>query len=591
MGTWKDLTSWGYNGTPEIFTKSPGYPMRSYTNTSNKDELLHTWWIYLGTGNATYIGTTKSGGQPISYSDPVTGSGLEFTVKAIATGSDGVQSISSEVVRTNKDGSTSTFSNGVATVNNKVGRRQYSATNTSTGVLYDECFTVEDNDCVKFEFTFDKPVVVEAGKTVNLLIDYNKTVSGNPVVADCDTATKLGGGKITTRYFTLTIDPNSGLYNGSSTPVTKTGESGTSITIANPTHTSKEFNRWSLSGGGSLSGNTYTFGDSDGRITAGWGSVFTYTVAYHDNGYNVSNMPTNQTKTHDVALVLSDIEPVLHDVNYEDSYLVKLDPCNGIQLDPLQAQNKLTYAFRRWNVSSSADETSYYRPGYTVASDRNENIDLYVAASVIKTPLSVNLPTPTRSGYKFLGWKLKDGINIDDAYIEDAISRSLKSDAVKIFQYIFSDEEGSSTSNDIFVSYDYLVNSSGVKVPVIYKTMTAGEDIVTDTDNVFFWESKEVVGGYTYDVWRKINPDLGLEWNSSKTVRLYTEELVTVGDDSTIFVETVTPTTHVTLYGVWEAQGLAYIDGSAYTVWINNGSTYEQYIPHIGNGSTWEMYS
>jgi hypothetical protein len=51
----------------------------------------------------------------------------------------------------------------------------------------------------------------------------------------------------------------------------------------------------------------------------------------------------------------------------------------------------------------------------------------------------------------------------------------------------------------------------------------------------------------------------------------------------------------VTLYAVWAAQGLVYIDDGTgfepYQVWIDNGSSWEQYAPFVDNGTTWEEMS
>ncbi|MBR6654351.1 MAG: InlB B-repeat-containing protein [Oscillospiraceae bacterium] len=51
----------------------------------------------------------------------------------------------------------------------------------------------------------------------------------------------------------------------------------------------------------------------------------------------------------------------------------------------------------------------------------------------------------------------------------------------------------------------------------------------------------------------------------------------------------------VTLYAVWAALGLAFIDSGTgfepYQVWIDNGSSWEQYAPYVDNGTSWEEMS
>lgn len=52
-----------------------------------------------------------------------------------------------------------------------------------------------------------------------------------------------------------------------------------------------------------------------------------------------------------------------------------------------------------------------------------------------------------------------------------------------------------------------------------------------------------------------------------------------------------TPTSNVTLYALWAAQGLIYIGNAAYQVYIGNGSSWDLYAPYVGNGSGWDLCS
>lgn len=56
-----------------------------------------------------------------------------------------------------------------------------------------------------------------------------------------------------------------------------------------------------------------------------------------------------------------------------------------------------------------------------------------------------------------------------------------------------------------------------------------------------------------------------------------------------------TPTSSLTLFAIWAAEGLVYIDnGTTYephTIWIDNGSSWDQYMAYIDNGSSWELYT
>jgi len=62
---------------------------------------------------------------------------------------------------------------------------------------------------------------------------------------------------------------------------------GTTYTLPTPTRSNYTFTGWTLSGGGSLSGSTYTFGTSNGTVTAQWRTnVTNYTVTYNTDGGN-----------------------------------------------------------------------------------------------------------------------------------------------------------------------------------------------------------------------------------------------------------------------------------------------------------------
>jgi len=66
--------------------------------------------------------------------------------------------------------------------------------------------------------------------------------------------------------YTLTLNANGGTV----APPTVTQAQGSTYTLPTPTRSGYTFNGWTLSGGGSLSGSVYTFGTSNGTVTAQW---------------------------------------------------------------------------------------------------------------------------------------------------------------------------------------------------------------------------------------------------------------------------------------------------------------------------------
>ena len=104
-----------------------------------------------------------------------------------------------------------------------------------------------------------------ANELIYVLDDtYSKQSDIDSATAAVKTA--LNGLKLAPTSFTLTLNPNG----GSVTPPTAIQATGTTYTLPTPTRSSYTFNGWTLSGGGSLSGSTYTFGTSNGTVTAQW---------------------------------------------------------------------------------------------------------------------------------------------------------------------------------------------------------------------------------------------------------------------------------------------------------------------------------
>ena len=84
----------------------------------------------------------------------------------------------------------------------------------------------------------------------------------------------------TIKSFTLTINPNGGMWNGSTSTQSKVGNYNTTIAVPNPTRTGYTFAGWTFSGGGKLSGTTYTVGLNNGNLVAQW-TTNQYIVTYN----------------------------------------------------------------------------------------------------------------------------------------------------------------------------------------------------------------------------------------------------------------------------------------------------------------------
>ena len=97
------------------------------------------------------------------------------------------------------------------------------------------------------------------------------------------------------KSYVLTVNPNEGTWNNTTSASTVTRSYGTQYTVADPTRTGYKFAGWTLSGKGSWNSETkkYTFGAGAGTLTANWTSN---TLTFNGKSETLSyNSTSNQT--------------------------------------------------------------------------------------------------------------------------------------------------------------------------------------------------------------------------------------------------------------------------------------------------------
>ncbi len=134
--------------------------------------------------------------------------------------------------------------------------------------------------------------------------------------------------------------------------------------------------------------------------SATWIPFHIYTIRYDANGG--SGGPTEeQSKIENEPLRLATERPKRSSESL-GSYTVTLDPNGGsVAQTSLSAARTRNYAFSSWNTAPDGSGTSY-SPGATYTS--NASVTLYADWEATDEVETLDLPTPTRTGYRFLGW-------------------------------------------------------------------------------------------------------------------------------------------------------------------------------------------
>lgn len=125
----------------------------------------------------------------------------------------------------------------------------------------------------------------------------------------------------------------------------------------------------------------------------------TYAIQYNANGG--SGAPSTHYKTHGTSTTISSTKPTKANAS-AGSYKVTLNANGGTcSSSSLTAARTTKYTFSKWNTNSSGTGTSYTSgQSYTT----NAALYLYAIYTSSTTTAAVSLPTPSRSGYEFLGW-------------------------------------------------------------------------------------------------------------------------------------------------------------------------------------------
>jgi len=199
--------------------------------------------------------------------------------------------------------------------------------------------------------------------------------------------------------YTVRFNANGG---SGSVPASQTVDAGDRITLPNGSglnNSGYTFGGWNTNNAGT--GTTHNANSSytpTGNITlyAKWTPV-TYNVTYHANGAGVTGIPTAQTKTHGVALTLSSDLPARSGYTFNGWNTLANGSGDAYTAGGSYTANAAVTLYAQWTppIPPTTYNVTYNANGGSVTpSTATTGADGKLAS----------LPTPTRSGYTFVGW-------------------------------------------------------------------------------------------------------------------------------------------------------------------------------------------
>lgn len=249
---------------------------------------------------------------------------------------------------------------------------------------------------------------------------------------------------LTTHTSSLTVNPNNGTWNGSTSTQSFSQAPTSTKTIANPTRTGYTFSGWTLSGGGSISSGVYTFGDSNGTLTANW-SASSYNVDLTAGDY-IASVSGGGSKAYGSSVTVTAV------LGSATGYTYTFD---GWYNGSTKVSSSLSYTFTMpaSAVSLTAVGTRSAN-SYTLSFDANGGEG--APEAITKTyGVTITLPTttPTMTGYRFLGWSTNSSATTPDYLPESSYTFTENSILYAVWGQAGSVHIDNGTSFDVYAIY------------------------------------------------------------------------------------------------------------------------------------------
>ena len=364
--------------------------------------------------------------------------------------------------------------------------------------------------------TLNIPNPSRDGYTFNnwTLVGSESKLSGTTFTAGIENTTLTANWTI--NEYTLTVNPNGGKYNNSTSNTTYTLDYKESQNISIPEREGYTFTGWSISSNkAQLSTNILTIGSENCTLTANWQANNYPWIAYHNkmnvsgSGYTLVDADTKSGEAEygskvtpsvntytgftspsskEITIVVDTNPPVKNVVNYNyerNKYGLTINANGGTYSGnnpgelyyeeeiTIANPNRTGYNFGGWTKSgggtltnttfkggsSTSTLTASWNPiESTVSFNVNGGSGSYSSITVEYDGTYGELPTPTRDGYEFLGWYTlaTGGESItSDTKVSITSSQELFAQwKAKTFTVTFNINGGNTTHENETVEYD-----------------------------------------------------------------------------------------------------------------------------------------
>ena len=378
--------------------------------------------------------------------------------------------------------------------------------------------------------------------------------------------------------YTLTINAGAGTTTGSTNVQ---GTSGSTVTVSNPTppsgytvtlngndgvigtsstasfKTTYSFSRWNLSGGGSISGTTYTFGNSNGTLTAQYTHTGRSLPTATKSGYTFKGWyttATGGTKIGDAGTVYTPTSNVTIYAQWEKNVIT-----SKLTLNTGAGKANSDTSFQGNSGTSIAITSPTAPSSYVLYLENNDG-------SYSSTTLT--------SSFTFSGWSLSGGGSISGSTYTFG-----DTDGTLTAQYT---QTGITLTRPTRTGYTlkgwYTASSGGTKVGNggdVYKPSANGTTIYAQ------WEQIIVTSKVTLNVGAgTANSDTSFQGNSGTSITITNP---TAPSSYTVYLEnndgsySSTSARSTFKFSGWSLSGGGSISGSTYTFGTSNGTLTAQY--------------